>query len=153
MQHGKMITWVAVADGAKALMFENLGTELEPALHVLRKEELENPPTREQGTDKPGRATDTGVGHRSAMEETDWHDIAEERFLRSFAERLNRAAQAGRVTRLVLIAPPKALGVLREALAGPAAAIVAAEIDKDLTNHAVDKIELQVARALKPGWV
>ena len=151
MQHGKTMTWVAVADGAKALVFENLGTELEPALHVLRKEELDNPPTREQGTDRPGRRPDTGIGQRSAMEETDWHDIAEERFLRAFAERLNRAAEAGRVARLVLIAPPRALGVLREALAGPAAGIVAAEIDKDLTNQPVDKIESQVSRALKPG--
>lgn len=144
----RKITWVAVADGGKALILVNEGTDAAPLLKVLAKDALDNPSTREQGTDRPGRRPDTGVGQRSAMEPTDWHELGEARFVRGFAERLNRAAEAGRFERLVLAAPPKVLGQLRPALSGRASGCLAAEIGSDLTGLPVDGIEKHLARAL-----
>lgn len=43
-------------------------------------------------------------------------EAAEKRFLEGVAERLNRSAAAGEFEKLVLMAPPRALGVLRHAL-------------------------------------
>jgi protein required for attachment to host cells len=141
-------TWVAVADGGKALLLVNDGTDAAPVLRVLSKSELENPPTREQGTDRAGRRPDTGVGQRSAMETTDWHQFEESRFIAEFAERLSRAADRGRFERLVLVAPPRVLGELRPALSAAAAAATVAEIGSDLTGHPVDDIETHIATAL-----
>jgi protein required for attachment to host cells len=144
----QVTTWVAVADGAKALLLVNEGTDEEPLLYVLAKREFENPPTHVQGTDRPGRKPDHGPGQRSAMETTDWHEIGEERFVAEFAGRLNRAAVEGRFRRLVLIAPPKVIGLLRGALSAEASAAIVAEIGSDLTKHPVDAIEQHLAKAM-----
>jgi len=141
------ITWVAVADGGKALLLVNTDTDATPVLRVMDAQALDNPPARDQGTDRPGRMPDQGA-HRSAVETTDWHDIAEARFLKGFAERIDRAAQADRYDRMVLIAPPRVLGDLRAALSAPARRRIAAEIPHDLTHHRVDQIEARVAAAL-----
>ena len=140
-------TWAAVADGAKALILVNEGTDAQPSLSVLAKAELETPPTREQGTDRPGRRADSGPGQRSAMESTDWHEFEESRFVREFADRLNRAAARGRFDRLILAAPPKVLGLLRPALSADVTGRLAAEIASDLTSHPVGEIEHHIAKA------
>lgn len=145
----RKVTWAVVADGAKALILVNEGTDARPVMSVLDKARLDsNPPTREQGTDRPGRMPDPGAGQRSAMEVTDWHELAEAGFLRDFAERLNRAAEAGRFERLILVAPPKALGTLRPALGAATRSRIVAEIGSDLTGHPVSEIERHIARAM-----
>src|SRR3954464_8611167 len=107
---------VLVGDGQKALFLRNRGNAQRPRLVVERILEHDNPPTREQGTDRPGRSNASVGVARSAMEETDWHHIAEERFAGELAEALYRHAQAKRFEKLVIIAPPKALGSLRKVL-------------------------------------
>lgn len=144
----KKTTWVAVADGAKALVLLNEGTDAAPRLHVLAKSEFENPPTRAQGTDRPGRMPDSGPGQRSALETTDWHEFEEQRFVRDFAERLNRAAERDRFDRLILVAPPKVLGELRPALAPAVTERLDAELPNDLTSHPLDEIERLLRKAL-----
>lgn len=144
----KKITWAAVADGTKALLLLNEGTDARPCLSVLAKSELENPPTREQGSDRPGRMADRGPGQRSALEVTDWHEFEETRFVREFAGRLNRAALRNRFERLILVAPPKVLGALRPALSPAVSERVAAEIPSDLTKHPVSEIERLIAKKM-----
>src|SRR3954467_15196562 len=107
---------VLVGDGQKALFLRNRGNAQRPRLVVERILERDNPPTREQGTDRPGRSNASVGVARSAMEETDWHDIAEERFAGELAEALYRHAHAGRFEKLVIIAPPRVLGNLRKSL-------------------------------------
>jgi len=48
------------------------------------------------------------------MEQTDWHTQEEEKFLRKVADRLDAAVNAGQAKSLILVAPPRALGVLRQ---------------------------------------
>lgn len=141
-------TWVVVADGEKALILENVTDAASPNLRVLREFRQDNPPAREQAADKPGRYPGGSVGQRSAVENTDWHELAKERFAKSLAETLYKSAHKGKIKRLVLVAPPDTLGVLRGSLHPEVAALVRAEIDKTLTNHPVGKIETIVARAL-----
>src|SRR6267142_4654001 len=71
---------VLVGDGQKALFLRNRGNALDVDLVVERILEQDNPPTREQGTDRPGRSTASLGVARSAMEEVDWHHLAKERF-------------------------------------------------------------------------
>lgn len=133
--------WVVVADGQRALFLRNDGDDVYPNLHTARVFEHENPPTHEQGTDRPGRWSDTPDAHRSAFAETDWHQIEEERFLGRVAGLLKEGVNAGTYGKIVLVAPPAALGVLRKALDRQVADHVIAEIGKDLTNQPVPDIE------------
>ena len=87
--------WVVVCDGAKALVLQNAGDAKFPNLKTLEVFEQKDPPTHEQGADRPGR-TNASVGPgRSAVSQTDWHDRAEEAFLTKLAHHLDAAVAAG----------------------------------------------------------
>lgn len=138
LKHG---LWVLVADGEKALFLRNHGDTEYPDFKVVRELEQINPPTREQGTERPGRHSDGPSAHNSAYEETDWHRLGKERFADRIAERLYTMAHAGRFDRIVIVAPPQVLGELRKQLHEEVTARVAAEIPKTLTNHPIGEIE------------
>jgi protein required for attachment to host cells len=137
LKHG---TWVVIADGEKALFLVNAGTPAELRLEVARRKEIDNPPTSEQGSDKPGRFDDAGLG-RSAVDDTDWHQLEKERFAEALAEDLRKSALADRFSELVIVAPAKTLGTVRQALHKEARDRLIADLDKDLTNHDIGDIE------------
>ncbi len=134
-------TWILVADGAKALFLENVTDAQNPNLVVRRVEEHDNPPNRDQQSDRPGRMPDPGPGQRSGLAEADWHRLEEARFAAEAADILYRLAHRGAFKRLVLVAPPRTLGELRAHLHKEVSSRVVAEIGKDLTNHPGDKLE------------
>lgn len=141
--------WVAVADGRKALLFENLGSMLRPDLSVISVDEIENPPSRAQGTDRAGRMNDGRAGsvRKSAFEAKDFHQLAEDRFAAKFAAALDKAAGNGSFDRLVIAAPPSTLGALRDAFTQRLRAKIVFETDIDLVNHPVSEIEKRLAAA------
>jgi protein required for attachment to host cells len=134
-------TLVLVGDGRKALFLRNHGDEKFPDLKVERVFSDPNPPTREQGTDKPGRAF-AGVGsRRGAMEQTDWHDLEEHRFARAVADALERLVHEHKAERIVIASPPRTLADLRQALHADVKKRIVGELSKDLTHHPVHEIE------------
>lgn len=133
--------WILVGDGEKAIILRNEGDADYPNLIVERLFEHENPPTREQGTDKPGRYNDGPSAQRSAMENADWHAIEKTRFAKEISGRLYKLAHAGRFEKLVIVAPPHTLGDLRQNLHDEVRSRVIAEVDKTLTQHPVHEIE------------
>jgi protein required for attachment to host cells len=137
--------WVVVCDGAKALVLENVGDPKFLNLKTKEVYEQDDPKTSEQGTDAPGRVINSVDARRSAMEQTDWHDQAERRFLQRLAGHLDAAVNAGKVKSLIVVAPPRALGVLRRAYSHNLRAALRAEIDKDLVKLPVHEIEKHLA--------
>ena len=66
----------------------------------------DNPPTREQGTDRPGRAYPAAhatTGH-SAVQTTDWHEIEKDRFAQRAASALEDIVRKRDAPRLVIVA-------------------------------------------------
>jgi protein required for attachment to host cells len=133
--------WVIVCDGKKALVLENAGDE--KFLNLKTREVFDHPDlrTHELGTDAPGRSFSSVGNGRSAMEQTDWHAQEEEKFLRKLAGHLDAAIKAGEAKSLILVAPPRALGVLRHAYSHNLRDALRAEIDKDLVKMPVHEIE------------
>ena len=105
----------------------------------------EDPKTREQGTDAPGRAISSVGEARAAMDQTDWHEQGERRFLEKLVARLDAAVRAGEAKSLVIAAPPRALGALRQVYTHGLRGAVAAELDKDLVKMPVHEIEKHLA--------
>jgi len=140
-------TRVLVADGAKAMIYRNAGDAQALNLKLERSYSQDNPPSRDQGTDKPGRINDS-LGRRSSMETPDWHRLAEDRFIQGLAADMAADLAAGAFQKLVVVAPPIALGTLRKAMSGALLAAIECEIGKDLTKHPVDDIEKAVVKAL-----
>ena len=133
--------WLMVADGEKALFLKNEGDTTYPNFQVVREIEQSNPPTREQGSDRPGRFNDGPSAHRSAVADTDWHKVGKMRFADEIAERLYTMAHRGDFKEILLIAPPLVLGELRKKLHQEVTDRIVGEIPKTLTNHAVFDIE------------
>lgn len=137
--------WVVVCDGAKALVLENVGDEKFLNLKTKQVFEQPDPATREVGTDQPGRAISSVGSVRSAVDQTDWHEQSEKAFLEQLAGRLDHAVKDGAIRNLVLIAPPRALGVLRRSYSHDLKNVLRAEVDKDLVKLPVHEIERHLA--------
>lgn len=137
--------WVIVCDGAKALFLQNAGDAKFPNLQTREVMEQTVPPTSELGTDKPGRSH-SSVGHgRSAVQQTDFHTQQEEEFLRSIMAKLDAAAQSGHMKSIIIVAPPRAIGVLRQHYTHALKQAVREEIQKDYVRMPVFEIEKHLA--------
>jgi protein required for attachment to host cells len=140
--------FVFVGDGGKALFLRNEGDEKFPNLKTERVFAEKDPPTREQGTDAPGRAfAGAHTVARSAVEPTDWHEIAKDRFAKQVCAALEDVVRQRAAPAVVIVAPPHILADLRRALHRDVKARVVAEIDKDLTNHPVWEIERHILQS------
>jgi len=143
IQHGE---WVVVCDGAKALVLENTGDAKFPNLKTVKVYEQKDLATHELGADAPGRAfSPAGHGARSTVEQTDWHDQTERTFLTQLVQQLDGALAAGKTKSLIVVAPPRALGMIRPAYSHAVRGAVRAELDKDLVRHPVHDIEKHLA--------
>ncbi len=133
--------WVMIGDGEKAMFLRNEGDSEYLNLSVLRIMEHENPASRDQGSDKPGRFVDGSGPHRSSVENTDWHTIGKHRFAKEIADTLYKAAHKNRYRELIVVAPPMILGDLRKAFHKEVSSRVVGEVHKTLTGHNISKIE------------
>lgn len=140
--------WVLIADGEKALFLRNDLDAQDLDLNVVRIEEQENPSDREQSANRPGRMHDGGPGQKSALDDTDWHELAKERFASDMADILYKQAHKGKFDEIVVVAPPQTLGELRKEMHQEVSDKVIAEIPKTLTNHPIDKIEELIKQEL-----
>jgi protein required for attachment to host cells len=136
--------WVVVCDGRKALLLENIGNARYPNLHTREVREHPEPRTSEQGTDRPGK-THASVGTaRSAVEQSDWHDLSERTFLTELAGRLHAAVNNGETKSLIMVAAPRALGMIRETYSPALRKVIRAELGKDLVKVPIHEIEKQL---------
>ena len=136
--HGAL---VLVADGKKMLFLRNHGDkgllDLRTESHEARKDKKD----RELKTDAPGtQAQSMGYG-RPTMEETDFHQQEEDRWVKEAAEELNSRALSNDFNALVVIAPPKALGVLRKKLHKEAERRIILTVNKEMTDRPIPDIE------------
>jgi protein required for attachment to host cells len=144
MEHVQIPTnaLVLVSDGRRARLLRNQGSPRNPELVMEQAIDHINPPTREQGSDKPGRRQGgRGEGApRGAIEQTDWHELEEKRFAAELADILYKLGHAGRYDDLVVVAPPKMLGDLRAKFHQEVSDAIIAEVPRDLTNYSVPEI-------------
>jgi protein required for attachment to host cells len=138
-------SFVFVGDGRRALFLRNIGDEKFPNLKTERLFVDDNPPTHEQGSDRPGRAFKrAGTNLRSSVADTDWHDLEEHRFVHRVAAAMEQLVRARKAKALVVVAPPRTLADLRHAFRADVKDRIIAEINKDLTKHPVHEIEKHV---------
>ena len=137
------IEWALVADAQRCRILERripLGRWQERTEEAV---EVANPPSRELGTERPGRTHESSGTARHAIEpKTDPHRQAKQDFARLLADRLE--ARAAKFDRLLLVAPPAFLGDLREALGEAARRRLAGTLDKDLTRHKLAGLAVQL---------
>lgn len=133
-----VVTWVVLANArsAKAVAHHGPGKGLTP----VREQTWEAPETKV-------RQDKAGVGHSiagpgvAAMEQTDPQDISDARFAKTVIEQVKVAYVKKRFERLILIAGPHMLGLLRANLDAPLRAALLGEMPKDLSNQPLSAVE------------
>jgi protein required for attachment to host cells len=133
--------FILVGDGRKALFLRNDGDEKFPNLKVEQVELGENPPSREQGSDKQTQVFQSADGRRAAADQTDWHNLEEQRFARDVAARMEGVMRERGCKSLIIVAPARTLAELRTAFHEDVRKKIVAEVEKDLTKHPVHEIE------------
>ncbi len=127
-------TWIVVADGARARILANSGVGKGVTQVDGADFRVPHPPSSELLSDRPGRSFDSVGGGRHAMApSSDPHRHSKRMFLKTLADFLRTHAEAKSYDRLVVLAPPQALGDLRRQLPDSVRALVMAEEPRDLT--------------------
>ena len=145
---------VLVADGRKVLFFRNHGDENQIDLRTEADDQREDRYNREIRTDAQGSSAHSagvagrgigaqGGGHvsRPAMEETDFHRQEEDRWIKDAAEELKRRALRHDFEALAIVAPPKALGVLKKCLHKEVEKRVVCTVNKEMSGRPIPDIE------------
>ncbi|WP_066766163.1 host attachment family protein [Sphingobium sp. CCH11-B1] len=135
---------VLVADGRKLLFFRNKGDATYPNLEAEAVKQQDNPAHLDQASDKAGQSSSTGTAS-GTMGENNYHELEEQRFAAQAADLLKRRALANDYEKLIIVAPPTALGEMRKHLHKEVQNRLVGEIAKDLTNHPVPEIEKLIA--------
>ncbi len=125
---------IAIADGEHARFVQPDGD------NVLRTVESFDSSSahlrsRDIGTDRPGRSFESGASaHHAVGQRHDLHTMEKEKFIQLVAEQLNAASERGEFDELVLVAPPRALPELRQALDEKSIAKLIGSLEKDLVK-------------------
>jgi protein required for attachment to host cells len=128
-------TWIVIADSGRGRVLEHIdgGRGAHPVAGLAFEADL--PPTHDIVTDRRSRAFEKGNPTRHAIEpKTDPREQLKRQHLAALADALDARLAAGAFDRLVLVAPPHALGVLRDCLTDKLRSAVKGELAKDLTR-------------------
>lgn len=133
--------WILAANGSQAKLF----TADSPIGPLTELESLENPDARakqrELTSDRPGRSFDSqGEGRHAMAVEVDSKEQEQIRFARLVADRLEQARLDNQFERLVIIAAPAFLGLLRTSFNTVLNSLLSLEIDKDYTTLRADEL-------------
>ena len=129
-------TWILISDASRARLFATNG-KLKVWTLV---QELDHPASRAKGVDimsgAPGRTQQSsGLGSRPAMEPpTPPKEVEAEHFAQQLAAVLEHGHGRNAFSRLILVAPPQFLGLLRKTLSAQVSKRVIASVDKDYTQ-------------------
>ena len=134
---------IVVADESKALFYDVERAGATPAFVGELSDPQARLHDRDLKSDRPGRVFDHAAqpgrrgatAHHSTGGEHEAHKHEVESFARTLAHALETAHQHGDFRRLVVMAGPKFLGVLRQMLPRGVTATIVAEVPKDLVHQ------------------
>ena len=132
---------VLVADGRKMLFFRNHGDGNQIDLRTEAHEAREDRKDREIKSDAPGTAKQSAGYGRSTYEETDFHQQEEDRWIKDAADELRARVLRGDFEALAIVAPPKALGVLKKHLHKEVEKRVVCTVNKEMSGRPIPDIE------------
>ena len=138
---------VVVCDGRKAMILERSGGRECPNLQMREILEQTNVSTREQGADAPGRVHQSVGPARSAVAQAHLHDLAERSSLATVAHHLDAAVAREPAKSVMVVASPRALGMLRQAYSPALRGAICDEVGKDWVKMPTWQIERRLPQA------
>jgi|LNFM01.1.fsa_nt_gb protein required for attachment to host cells len=129
-------TWILIADAGRSRVLETLGPGkgAHEVAGMTSDADLAAS-THEMVDDRQGRSFESsGATRHPLVPRTDPRDLAKRSYLEGVAERIDQSASDRAFDRLVVVAPPQALGILRAAFSDRVKAAIVGEVAKDLTK-------------------
>ena len=128
-------TWILIANRSSASLFESDW----PGKSMRRIQDIPHPQGRMQNsdidTDTPGRSFDSfGQGRHAMSPKQEPTEHIAQQFARDLAELMNKGRLTHAYDKLVLMAEPKFLGILRAALDKNTASLVVQTVNKELLD-------------------
>ena len=145
---------VLVADGRKMLFFRNHGDENQIDLRTESHDARRDRRDRYFRTDAPGTVQQSFGFGRSTYEETDFHQQEEDRWIKDAAEELKARALRNDFAAVAIVAPPKALGILKKCLHKEVQKRIVCLVNKEMSARPVADIEallVEETRATLPA--
>ena len=140
---------VLVADGRKMLFFRNRGDENQIDLRTESHDARQDRKDRYFKTDAPGTEKQSFGFGRSTYEETDFHQLEENRWIKDAADELKARVLRGDFEALAIVAPPKALGVLKKCLHKEVQKRIVCAVNKEMSGRPVPDIEALLENAMQ----
>ncbi len=137
----KADTLMVMADGQKAIFLKNTAGNGGIRLERLCIMSLNTEPSRKLGRDRPGHSQIGSDSHRTSFEQPDYHQIVEDRFLGSVAKGITQFLKLGGFQDIMLIAEPRAMGILRSQMDKATKEFVRSEITKDYLKTKIPDLE------------
>lgn len=143
---------VLVADGTKCLFLRNRGDQNQIDLRTESHDARQDRKDREIKTDAPGTARQSFGSNVPTLDEADFHQQEEDRWIKDAADELKRRALRNDFGALAVIAPPRALGYLKKCLHKEVQKRILLTINKEMTDRPIPDIEeLLVGEAAPPA--
>ena len=143
-------TWVLVANQAEAQIYsaDRVPKNLTLVETLIHEEGAAH--ARDLTSDSPGRVHDRmGLARHSMEPDTGVKEEGRRRFVKEMVGRLESAHFHGDFDRLVLLAAPAMLGVIRKTLSSKLIKAVIKEIPKDVIGQDLEKIHKQLERSFE----
>lgn len=132
---------VLVTDGTKSLFLRNHGDENQIDLRTEAHDERKDRKDREIKTDAPGTTKQSFGYGRSTYEEPDFQQQEEDRWIKDAADELKARVLRNDFEAVAIVAPPKALGVLKKSLHKEVERRIICTVNKEMTDRPIPDIE------------
>lgn len=142
---------VLVIDGRKMLFLRNHGDAMQIDLRTESHDARHDMKDSDMKTDAPGTQSQRFGHGRSAFQETDFHQLEEDRWAADAADQVNRRALSNDFDALAVIAAPKTLGELRKHWHKEAERRIILELPKEMTDRPIPDIEKMLIAESAPS--
>ena len=144
-------TWILVANASQANIYEG-NPKLEKSLDRIKS--LAHPESRQKNTDlvadKGGNFSATG--HGTMNQDTDPKTVEEAKFAKEIIQLLQSAHNSNKFDKLILIAGPHFLGLIRKPLASHLNGALDGVIEKDYTQTELSSIVQKIREDIYPFY-
>jgi protein required for attachment to host cells len=141
----QLVTWIVLANSREVSLAENRGPG--KGVHLVEGQTWQAEPV-ELPRDEAGVGHSIAGPGKSAVEQKDPQHKAEMGLAKEVCDALAKAFTAKKFDRLILVAGPKMLGLLRSKIDDSLVPAIAGEIAKDLSAQPMDALERQIGEVI-----
>ncbi len=140
------MTWILVADAAEARIYSY---ERGKGGELAQVEAFSHPESRMKGADlirdRSGN-NQSGGGHGTFVEQSETKIVEADRFARELVDALDKSRNGNKFDQLVLVAPPRFYGMMKQHFKAPLQAMVTGVVEKNYLSLKPRELQQQLIK-------